>query len=262
MHWTIKFVSASFQVQMMYPAAFFMKFLALALSYAATTYITWMFLRRFPTLGGWSFSDIVLMYGIGIFSYGVASLLFWEMRNVGNYIRNGSMDSVLIRPTHPVLYLSARRIETTSLGHSLIGLGLIVWIVLQNESMLNYHILMSLVSILVTGIAIQSAIHVMSGATAFWLLSNKSVWSIQADIRELSWYPISIFPGVLQGLLASVYPLAFVNFIPVIRILNKQVPNIYPSWLWILTPVVTIVLWAGALLAWQSGLRKYEGGRS
>lgn len=71
-------------------------------------------------------------------------------------------------------------------------------------------------------------------------------------------YPPTVFgQDPLRGVV-FVVPLAFVNWLPALYVLGRPVPLGLPQWTAFLSPLVALVLFLPASLAWRGGLRSYR----
>ena len=53
---------------------------------------------------GWSFEQILLLYGVTRISIGISGYCFDELFDIGpRYIRSGEFDKILLRPVHPLI---------------------------------------------------------------------------------------------------------------------------------------------------------------
>lgn len=252
-------VGASLRSHMAYRTAFILKVIALILSYSATIITTWAALEAFTLLGGWTFPEIALLYGFGVLAYGVASMLFWEMRSVASYVRYGALDTVLIKPVPALFFIVARRIEPTAIAHIFVGSSLLIWAMKTLGLNLNAIELQAFFLYLASAIVLLSSFHILSGALSFWLITSKVIWDIQVHLREMSWYPLNIFPNVVQVFFLTLYPLAFSAYLPVIYVLDSDYTGISSSKLVFTSPVLATIFLVIALYVWKLGIRRYAG---
>ena len=60
------------------------------------------------------------------------------------------------------------------------------------------------------------------GAISFWTLKSEEIGEIfYYKFRDLTRYPLSIFPGAVQMTLTFAFPWAFINYYPGLLLLNK-----------------------------------------
>lgn len=71
-------------------------------------------------------------------------------------------------------------------------------------------------------------------------------------------FPPTVFAKELVRGVTFVVPLAFVNWLPALRILGRDDPLGLPGWLDFAPPAVAAACLALAGLAWRAGLRSYR----
>ena len=83
-------------------------------------------------------------------------------------------------------------------------------------------------------------------------------------------YPLDLFAGPIRRAATWVFPLAFVNYVPALAILHRpDAAGILPGGIdpagalaQGLVPMVALAYLGVAYLAWQAGLRRYQGAGS
>ena len=71
-------------------------------------------LAKFRTVNGWTWAEVVFLYGLGNLAYSFMRILGSQLDDFDRYIIRGELDGVLIKPVPPLFYILASRIELTS----------------------------------------------------------------------------------------------------------------------------------------------------
>ena len=53
---------------------------------------------NFQPLSGWTFPQLVFLYGLGLTSRGVMSIISFQSRQINRYVTQGEFDRLLVRP--------------------------------------------------------------------------------------------------------------------------------------------------------------------
>jgi ABC-2 type transport system permease protein len=77
------------------------------------------------------------------------------------------------------------------------------------------------------------------------------------EIRDLTNYPISIYPGILKIMLTVVFPWAFVSYYPSLYILDKMSGN-WDFILAMLSPFIGVLIFVMSLFFFYYSMRRYE----
>ncbi|WP_243761782.1 ABC transporter permease [Streptomyces sp. YIM 98790] len=244
---------------MAYRASFLMSVagnaLATGLDFAA---ILIMF-THVDTLGGFGMSEVALLYGTTSLSLGLADLLLGNMDRLGSRVRDGTLDTLLVRPVPVFAQLAADRFALRRLGRVMQGLLVLSWSLTQLELDWSAGKALLLVVMVVSGAAIFGSLFTLGGAFQFWALDAAEAQnSFTYGGNTLLQYPPTIFAKDLVRGVTFVVPLAFVNWLPALRLLGRDDPLGLPGWVDLLSPAVAAAMCGLVTLAWRAGVRSYR----
>lgn len=214
------------------------------------------------TLAGFTLAEVALLYGATNCSLGLADLLLGNLDRIGGRVRDGSLDPMLVRPVPVFAQLAADRFALRRLGRLAQGVLVLGWAVVQlDEVRAGWSPLewLLLVSMVLSGAAIYGAIFTLGGSFQFWAQDAAQVQdSLTYGGNTMLRYPPSVFGMEVVRGLTFVIPLAFVNWVPALRLLERDGPLGLPGWVDFLSPVVAAVLCGLAALLWRAALRQYR----
>ncbi|MCY0949022.1 ABC transporter permease [Streptomyces sp. H27-S2] len=210
-------------------------------------------------LGGFTLPEVALLYGSCSASLGLADLLLGNTDRIGSRIRDGSLDTMLVRPVPVLAQVAADRFALRRLGRIAQGLGLLLWAVsaLDLEWTLGKVLL---VPVMITaGAAIFGA--VMVAGAAFQFLAGDAA-EVQNSFTyggcTMLQYPPTVFGKDLLRGVTFIVPLAFVNWLPALYLLGRPDPLGLPQWAAFVSPLVAFAVFLPASLAWRAGVRSYR----
>jgi ABC-2 type transport system permease protein len=244
---------------MAYRASFVMttlgNFLVTGLDFVA---ILLMF-SQVDALGGWALPEVALLYGLSGVAFGVADLAIGSMDRLGRRVRDGTLDTLLVRPAPVLAQVAADRFGLRRLGRVTQG-GLVLGYALSALDVAWTPVKLLLVPVmLVSGGVIFCAVFV--GGAAFQFVAQDASEVQNAFTyggTTLLQYPPTVFAQELVRGVTFVLPLAFVNWLPAAYVLDRPVPLGLPEWTAFLPPLVAAVCCVPAGLAWRAGLRAYR----
>ncbi len=210
-------------------------------------------------LGGYTLPEIALLYGAAATSFGLADLALGSMDRLGRRVRDGTLDTLLVRPVPVLAQVAAdrfalRRLGRITQGLLVLGYGLVVLDIAWTPLKVVMIPLM-----LLSGAAIFGAVFVCGAAFQFFAQDAAEVQnSFTYGGNALLQYPPTVFAKDLVRGVTFVVPLAFVNWLPALYVLGREYPLGLPEWVAFLPPVVAGVCWALAGAAWRAGLRSYR----
>ncbi|WP_328888839.1 ABC transporter permease [Streptomyces sp. NBC_00316] len=229
-------------------AATFFDFVAIMLMFA-----------HVDELGGYSLPEIALLYGASGTAFGLADLVLGSMDRLGRRVRDGTLDTLLVRPVPVLAQVAADRFALRRLGRITQGL-LVLGYALVTLDIAWTPVRAAVVPLmLLSGAAIFGAVFVGGAAFQFFAQDAAEVQSsFTYGGNTLLQYPPTVFAKDLVRGVTFVVPLAFVNWLPALYVLGRPYPLGLPEWVAFLPPVVAGVCWVLAGAAWRAGLRSYR----
>ncbi|MFD0255226.1 ABC transporter permease [Streptomyces sp. NPDC127113] len=233
----------------------FGNFAATALDFVA---ILLMF-SRVEALGGWSLGEVAFLYGVAGVSFGLADLAVGSMERLGRRVRDGTLDTLLVRPAPVLAQVAADRFALRRLGRVTQGVLVLVYALVLLDVDWTAAKLLLMPVMLLSGAGIFCAVFVAAAAFQFVAqdaaeVSNAFTYGGTTMLQ----YPPTVFALDLVRGVTFVVPLAFVNWLPAGYVLDRPFPLDLPEWVAFTSPLVAVVCCALAGLAWRAGLRSYR----
>lgn len=210
-------------------------------------------------LGGYSLGEIAFLYGAAATSFGLSDLVMGSMDRLGRRIRDGTLDTLLVRPVPVLAQIAADRFALRRVGRIVQGLLILVYgLTAVDVSWTPLKVLLVPVMVL-SGAVIFSAVFVAGAAFQFWAQDASEVQNAftYGGVTLLEYPPTLFAKDLLRGVTWLV-PLAFVNWLPALYVLGRGYPLDIPRWVAFLSPGVAVACGALAGLAWRVGLRAYR----
>lgn len=210
-------------------------------------------------LGGFTLPEIALLYGSCSASLGLADLLLGNTDRIGVRIRDGSLDTMLVRPLPVLAQVAADRFALRRLGRVVQGLGVLGWAVSVLDVEWTVGKVLMVPVMITAGAGIFGA--VMVAGAAFQFLAGDAA-EVQNSFTyggcTMLQYPPTVFAKDLLRGVTFVVPLAFVNWLPALYVLGRPDPLGLPGWVAYASPLVAFAVFLPASLAWRAGVRSYR----
>ena len=235
---------------MAYRSAFFLQVVGMVLNDAMLLFFWWVLFSQLPTLRGWQLSQVMTLYGLVAFGFGVANVVCGNAFLVARIIVRGELDYYLVLPADTLIHLLVSRMSLSAWGDAIFGLA--VYLIAGPDrwrSLPLFLLLGGLVGLIFV------AFSVLVSSLAFWL-GNADTLAGQAinALTSFGLYPVEIFPGAVQWILYTLIPAAFVGSVPASLLSDFQWGRLA------LLGAVTAGLALVARWVFQRGLRRYESG--
>lgn len=220
---------------------------------AASFAVVLLLFSRFPHLAGWSFSEVVFLYGFSLLPYGLFSVLSLNLYEFADrYLTEGRFDRILLRPVSPLFQVLFESFRLESLQEVVTGCLAIAWAWprLPDPSPWGLALLPLWA---VFGATIYLSIFACLTAASFWIEDRIGLAPPVFNLMAFGRYPITIYDLKVRFLISTVIPFAFASFYPTALVLRR---GEYLPLFWAVPLVAALTGWAAVSL-WRAGIRRY-----
>ena len=254
----LQFVRLRMKERMEYRAAYVLGIVAQVWGYSAQYLVVWLLLHRFRAVHGWSWPQIAFLYSLDLFTYALgAAFTFSPMTELEQMVEQGTFDGVLVLPSNPYIYLTARMYNLGYLAHVILSGVVLVWAISHLSIHWTVLTMLYLLLILVSGVLLQAAAITLLGAWAFIFVHSKFLFSLYYSFKTFISYPVSVYGTFVQIVLTVVFPLSFINFYPATILLSKG-GQLFPGWIGWLAPLIGPLTFLVAYKVWMYGVDRYQ----
>lgn len=207
-------------------------------------------------LGGFSLWEVALLYGASGIGIGVADMLIGSVELLGQHIRTGTLDAMLVRPVPLLVQVCADRFALRRLGR--ITQTLLVFA--YGASHVDWTVAKVGVALVMAigAVAIFFSLFVGVSCVQFWTTDATEVANaFTYGGNTMTQYPLTIFPVEVAKSLTYVVPIAFANWYSCLFLLDRPDPFGAPAWFALLPLPVGAGMVALALVVWRAGVRTY-----
>ena len=214
----------------------------------ASFIIQWLVLYSLKDdVGGYTFKQVLLLWGIAAGTYGVSRFFFKKAFDLSDTINNGKLDSYLVQPKNVLLAAITTDVQPSAIGDLVYAYIMLFVFGITIENFLLFTLF------IFTGGFALATIAVILGSLSFWF--NKT--DINADLGNsltvnFSSYPDGIFKGAIKVLLYTIIPVGLINYIP-IKILTE-----FNLGLLLIVLLFTIFIISLAFFVFFKGLKRYS----
>ena len=238
-----------------YRADFFSSVFASFLGTLAAFGFLLIVFSRVPTVRGWSFPEMVFLYGFSLIPLGLFNVLSWNLYQFADrYLIEGRFDRVLLRPVSSIFQVLFESFRLESLQETVTGLAAVVWASRRLGTSWGPVDLVLFAGWAVCGAGIYLAIFVSLTATSFWIEDRVGITPPVFNLVQFGRYPLTIYDGWVRFTLSFVIPFAFASFYPTARFLHR--PEFLREF-WAV-PLVAAVALSLSLTLWKSGVARYH----
>lgn len=254
-----RYMALAFRGQMQYRASFVMMAMGNFLYYVVRFLGIWIIFGRFDNIGGWSLHEVALLYGIVHIAIALAEATSPGFRDFGPMVRNGDFDRLLLRPRNTALQLAVHSLQVTSVGALLQGGIVFAWAVQNLDISWTLAKIALLPACIAGGVFLFYGLHIFEASLVFWTTQSLEFMnSITRGGLATAQYPIAIYKQWFRRFFTYVVPLAFINYYPVLFILDRG-PALGPfDGLLYCSPIAGFAFFVLCLPMWIVGVRHYR----
>ncbi len=219
--------------------------------------ITFMF-SRFHEVEGFTYSEVLICYAILFMAFSLAELFVRGFDTFSGMVRNAEFDRVLVRPRSEVLQVLGSKFELTRIGRTFQAMIIFVYGILTVDIAWNLLKVLTVIFMLLGGMAVFSGLFVVRAAFCFFTLEGLEVMNILTDgAREYGKYPIGVYGKRMLQFCTFVIPYALIQYYPLLYLLGRT-DNI----LYMFLPVFAGMFLIPSFLFWRFGVRRYKSSGS
>ena len=225
---------------------------------AQITGIAFLYLvfNQIPSLDGWSFNELIFIYGFAQIPRGIVHLLtdiLWIV--AWDLVVSGKFDSYMLRPMNLYLQVIFEKLQPDALGELLVGGILVVSSCMKGIVIIDgKHIVLFIVS-MIAGSIIYTGIKLLFASFAFWMKISGPVLFTAYSLSDFAKYPVNIYQRSIKFIITWIIPFAYVAYIPATYFLKA---NVNPFTTIGVECIIAVVLFAIAYAVFDKGTKVYE----
>ena len=215
--WTTAFAS-----QLEYKLNFLIELLAMIGTLLGSVFILSLFFSGGGQLGDWTWESALVIQGVYTFLDGLTNaLLRPNLTEIVNYVREGTLDYVLLKPIDSQFWLSVKKFSFAGLPEIILGLSIVVWASIQSDASFSVYSIILFITSLIIGFLILYSVWFLIAASSIWFVKTWNATEVLRALLAAGRYPISAYPVILRFIFTLVLPVAFLTSFPAEAILGK-----------------------------------------
>lgn len=251
----LKILAQDLKSKMSYRADFIISTIGIIFTNIAGFVSFWILFRSFPSIKGWSYYEMLFLYGFSLVAITPTQCLFdnnWSLRMA---VYSGDFIKYCFRPINIFFYYQSEVFDIKGLGQLAFGIGTLIYS--WNRIGLGFTplILLKMTVFLLTASLVMIAMQNAAAATCFWIMNSFYVLDFVMRFHDYAKYPITIFSSVFRFIFTFIMPIAFIAYYPSLVILR---PDDVPLLSW-LSPFAGAFLFWVSYRIWMHGALKYNG---
>ena len=253
------FIAQYMKRLMEYKADFLLGAIGLIFAQAIQILFIGIIFSGIPSLRGWSFEEVLFIYGFSLIPKFIDHLFTDNLWMVGyRIVRKGEFDKYLTRPINTLYHVIFERFCVDAFGEMITCILLLVYAVPRLNLPFYWYTIPLLLVVVVFATLIYTSLKIMTSAISFWTKASGHIIHMLYMTNDFSKYPVTIYNKAVQTVITYVIPFAFTAFYPASYFLTGE------NGLFCIggTVIAGTVLFLLAIFIWNRGLRAYESAGS
>ena len=244
---------------MEYKVDFLLGAIGLIIAQAIQILFIGIIFSQIPQLQGWTFEEILFIYGFSLIPKFIDHLFFDNLWMVGYRIINkGEFDKYLTRPINSLYHVLVENFCVDAFGEMLTAVLLLGYAIPRLNLPFHWYTIPLLLVVVIFATMIYTSLKIMTSAISFWTKQSGHITHMLYMTNDFSKYPVSIYNKAVQTLITYVIPFAFTAYYPASYFLTGKDPLFCIGG----TVIAGTVLMAIALFVWHRGVNAYESAGS
>jgi len=251
-----KILAQDLKCRMSYRADFIISIIGIGFVNLSGFVSFWIIFKNFPTIMGWSYNELLFLYGFSLIALTPVQCLFDNNWNLPTHVYSGDFIKYCFKPINIFFYFMSELFDIKGLGQLAFGIAVLslAW---RNLALgFSLIILVKLIIGLVSASLFMVAIMNFSAAICFFDRGGSGyVMVLAARFKDYARYPVTIFNGVFRIIFTFIIPVGFMAYYPSLEFLAGK----EPSFLTYFTPVYGIIFFYLSYKFWMFGATRYSG---
>jgi ABC-2 type transport system permease protein len=241
--------------ELQYRVNFFLQLVQSVVALATALVVIALVFQHTDEIGGWSPYELLVVLGVHVLLGGVIRALVQpNMQKLMEDIREGTLDYILTKPVDGQLLVSVRQFSLWHLVDVVVGVGVIVFAVVQLRAGIGVVALAVFALAVLLGAVIVYCFWLVITVGAFWVVRMEHVAELFNGLYQAGRWPVTLYPSWLRVVFTVLVPLAFAVTVPAEALTGRAGPTTVAVAVGFTLLVVAFTRWF-----WRRGLRNYSG---
>lgn len=214
--------------------------------------------QRFSEVEGFTYSEVLLCFGIFLLEFSLAECVARGFDLFPTMVRRGEFDRVLVRPRNEILQVLGSKFELTRIARMIQAIVMFLYGISKSDVHWNFSKVVTIVFMLIGGVALFSGIFLIYAALAFFTLEGLEFMNVFIDgAREYGKYPLGVYGKRLLQFTTFVVPYTLVQYYPLLYILGRRQSVGY-----VFLPLAATLFLIPSWCMWRFGVCHYQSSGS
>lgn len=254
-----RFSSQYIKFMMQSKVNFFISIFSFLTMQASGLAFLYLIFEHIPKLNGWSFYEILFIYGFAQIPRGIDHVLtdnIWMLAM--RKIVMGEFDRYLLRPVNPLFHLIAEMFQPDGLGEIIVGIVITIIAIIKLGIDITFFKGILFIIFVLAGVIIYTSIKLFFASIAFWIKDSMAILNLAYATSDFAKYPNEIYSKFVKTIITVIIPFAFTAYIPAAYFIGHTSLSLALFG----TVGTAIISFTVAYCTWLRGITAYESAGS
>ncbi len=209
------FTISSLSIEMEYKINLIVDFITAICGLIGSIFLLSIFFSNANSIGDWTFEQALIIQGIYTILNGITNTWFApNLREIVKYIREGTLDYILIKPIDSQFYISFKRFSPSGLIEIFLGFIILIICLYLNNISLNMDNLLLLTITLACSVSILYSLWFLISTTTIWFVKTWNATEVLRSFLYVGRFPLNSFSFPLRIFFSTIIPITFITTIP------------------------------------------------
>ena len=253
-----KFLYTSLASELEYKTNILIDFITAIFSLVGSIFLLSIFFNNNANIGGWKFEQALIIQGIYTILNGITNTWFNpNLTEIVKYIREGTLDFVLLKPVDSQFFISLKKISPSGLLEIILGICLLLYCIRINQININLGFLSLCLITLICSICILYSLWFFISTTTIWFVKTWNATEVLRSFLYIGRFPLNSFSISLRIFFSIFIPIAFITTIP-----SEVFLGIAERWKILLEVIISGIFLLTSRRFWLFALKYYTSASS
>lgn len=239
--------------KMQYKISFILSFISQIFVFFTYYFIIIALFQKFDNIKGFTIYEVLLTFAVIQFGFAINETFARGVDHFDRLIVQGEYDRILIRPRNLLLQVLGYEIDYTKICKVLQSIVVLVIAIINIDVIWDVNKVIILILMLISSILIFFGIFLIAASYCFVTVQGLEVRNVFTDGgKHMAQYPIGIFNKGFIWFFTFIIPYAFVNYYPLLYILDRSDNQLY-----MFSPLLVIIFLLISFIAFKMGSKRY-----
>ena len=231
-----KYLKMHLKSALQYKKSFILSLIAQIFVFFTYYFVIISLFGKFNNIKGFTVFEVLLTFSVIQLGHSLTESLLRGLDQFDDLIVSGEYDRILLKPRNELLQVLGYKIEYSRLMKSIQAIIILVISLINLNVTWNIYKIITLILMILSSILIFAGILLLMASYCFLTVQGLEVRNLFIDGgKEFAQYPIGIFKKGFIFIFTFIIPFAFVNYYPLLYILDRVNNGLY-----ILSPLLVI----------------------